>query len=588
MSGIDIQPLLDKYTCMQSNLFGLSSIEDYICDRSPLPPPRPPLNLQQDRELATASSFIRRTRIRHGFKKLEEYRKWKLRERRKCQIARQFHGYVILLRHFEKWENQTKLKRIFISSHRLVLRRILYKWRVYAEEARQRRKAARDIFRLISGYQLQLLHQCINKWEFRCYAMRLIKKIFLSWKERTNLNACKMYHLQRLIMTNAKRSNFKKWYNNSKLICYQRTKYSRIAKIILFKWKCITDDRVITLKLKTRQAQSRDEDRSFKILSQTFAVLKTYTCIRRYQRTAYMNLLRRYRDRLQNKALKQWILFRDLTRKVHAVIFRSIKRRTFMDWRLLAQTMRQNELRSTHIIFNRWNILAATTTERRNLNLRIFNYWADRKCKEVLKGWLTVVQNQMFIATPPLRTNLRLRDRSYKAKENFGARHATYMTSVSPEKLNSSLMNHTKHNDYLNSTHNSDSEYHRSTIRRNISTRSAPTRFVQMHQSGTTSKTRKTNAEVRFGSRISEKKLTELDLELSTNCLRAQRPAWVSNALSKRENAKGVAKVNRKPGKKGSLEYSTISIAESKCSDSVLLMSTGGNTICHKHYRYAD
>lgn len=102
-------------------------------------------------------------------------------EEQYTDVAIQFHRFVLLLKFFWKWNSVTKCRKTQISSHRTLLRRIVFKWRSYSEERilifrsmitieklfnAHRLRTLRYVFRLMMKHSstFQYLDQCFETW----------------------------------------------------------------------------------------------------------------------------------------------------------------------------------------------------------------------------------------------------------------------------------------------------------------------------------------------------------------------------------------------------------------------------------------
>lgn len=279
---------VDNQFATVDNQFDSSFLKDELFERyesdsdnidEEFPPPPPLLvdsfsrrrdDCNQDLFRKEVDSLLRQKRIRWVFQKLEQNRQCVMRYHRSKRISVRFHHCVVLLKHFFKWRNHVKSRKLFLSSRRNLLRKILLKWKSHAEESSHQRIATYYIVRTVDAIRFRVVGLAVNIWKNWCWQKRLVKKIFSAWRSRTELSLQKKHNLEIRIMARERRFYFDEWKSHIQLVWYQNTRRWILIKRVMEKWKNVTDENLITRQLKMRQAESFDEERSFKRLSRIF------------------------------------------------------------------------------------------------------------------------------------------------------------------------------------------------------------------------------------------------------------------------------------------------------------------------------
>jgi hypothetical protein len=213
---------------------------------------------------------VRRKRIRQVFRKLEENRQHVMRYQRSKRLAENFHRYVVLLKHFFKWKNYVQNRASYLSSQKKMLRKILLKWKSYAEESHMKSIAAFYTIRTVDVIIVQVIGIAMERWKKKCWQKRHVQKMLSAWKlgatsTLTRLRVNKRRSDERMI-----KAIVGEWRRLVKFHSFQRRGDGVMFKKVLDPWKNITDRNIIARELQMRQAESFNEDRGFKRLSRIF------------------------------------------------------------------------------------------------------------------------------------------------------------------------------------------------------------------------------------------------------------------------------------------------------------------------------
>ena len=213
---------------------------------------------------------VRRKRIRQVFRKLEENRHYVMRYQRSKRLAVNFHRYVILLKHFFKWKNYVQNRASYLSSHKNLLRKILLKWKSYAEESHMKSIAAFYIVRTVDVIIVQVIGIAMERWKKKCWQKRHVQKMLSAWKLGATSTVTRLRENKRRSEERMIKAIVGEWRKLVKFHSFQSRGDDVVFKKVLDQWKNITDRNLTTRELSMRQAESFNEERHFKRLSRIF------------------------------------------------------------------------------------------------------------------------------------------------------------------------------------------------------------------------------------------------------------------------------------------------------------------------------
>lgn len=440
---------IDRLLATVDNHFDSSFLKDEHIERYesddelyPDPPPSPPVSgRNQDSLRKKLISLVRERKIKLVFQKLDEKRRAVLEyEKTKC-VAVQFHSYVVLLGSFFKWRNYAKSRKSFLASRRNLFRKMLLKWKSHAEESHHKSIATNQILTTIGILRNRALALTIDRLKNRCQRKVRIRKILGFWRTITLSGLQKRRGHEARRIARAKWLCLNEWNNHVIVSRFQNKIQWGILCNVLEGWRMITEGNLISRELKMRQAESYDEERSFRKLSRIFSsivsfhpsttylleciepipiisiyfVSKREYCFKKQQyRAGFIHLNSRYKNNLKLLAIKQLVTYLNQMRRFRLVIFKAIKGQVWFRWKqVISQTM-QNEAILAKIVLNRWNLLAVAVSERRSLKRMANSHWVYRRCRAVCKCWLSIVTRRIKLSSRSLKPSLTMDNMNFK------------------------------------------------------------------------------------------------------------------------------------------------------------------------------
>lgn len=139
--------------CTYCNLEDSDSDEEY-----PPPPPLPPHDSEQYQNSIDCQS------------------------ERFMNVATQFHTFVLLLKHFCKWNNFKKCRKTQIAAQRTLLRRIVFRWRSFSEQRIQISKGFISLADLIQLHHYRVLRHSLECFIQKSNALRCLEERFQYWR----------------------------------------------------------------------------------------------------------------------------------------------------------------------------------------------------------------------------------------------------------------------------------------------------------------------------------------------------------------------------------------------------------------------
>lgn len=229
------------------------------------------LAMESDRRmLKKCEECIRRYRIHRVFEKLDVNRRIQKQYKKSMNVAKQFHTFVVLSKYFETWHADTKRRRALICFYRNTLRKILLKWRCYAEEQNNRRKSCMIISETLTKIQFRKLQHILHVLSTHCWRYHVLKKVFREWRSIVTKHTMWQINMLLRFEDSQRRMILHHWNDavQRRIWCRWRN-YQRLKKVIKA-WKKITDESIITWELQLQKADSYCEERLFHLVGRIF------------------------------------------------------------------------------------------------------------------------------------------------------------------------------------------------------------------------------------------------------------------------------------------------------------------------------
>jgi len=216
------------------------------------------------KKLLECNSCLRKLRIQRVFDILQENRIMQIRRKQALSIASQFHDYVLLLKHFDKWFGFTSSRREALRSSWQVMRKILIKWRFHSEEQRQKRIAIVFMDKHVKCLQSRVLRCALEVWSNKCWRIRFSSRLFTRWRSIASRSSIEQKRIIDWLELNRKREVFTQWRDVSIVQIYSRRKHQFDKLRVFAVWKRRSEESVLKWKLVIRNAESFSEEMSFK------------------------------------------------------------------------------------------------------------------------------------------------------------------------------------------------------------------------------------------------------------------------------------------------------------------------------------
>lgn len=222
------------------------------------------------KKLLECNSCLRKLRIQRAFDILQENRIMQIRRKQALSIASQFHDYVVLLKHFDKWFEFSNRRREALRSSWQVMRKILIKWRLHAEEQRQQRIAVILMDKNVKCLQSRVLRCALEIWSKRCWRIRFSSRLFTGWRLIASRSSIEQKRTMDRLELNLKREVLAQWRDVSIVQIYSRRKHQFDKRRVFIMWKRRSEESVLKWKLAIRNAESFSEEISFKRVGRIF------------------------------------------------------------------------------------------------------------------------------------------------------------------------------------------------------------------------------------------------------------------------------------------------------------------------------
>lgn len=222
------------------------------------------------KKLLECNSCLRKLRIQRVFDILQENRIMQIKRKQALSIASQFHDYVLLLKHFDKWFEITNCRREALRSSKQVMRKILIKWRLHSEEKRQQRIAVILMDKIVKCLQSRVLRCALEVWSNRCWRITFSSRLFTGWRLIASRSSIDRKRTMDRLELNFKREVLTQWRGVSIIQIYSRRKHQFDKRRVFVMWKRRSEESALKWKLVIRNAESFSEEISFKRVGRIF------------------------------------------------------------------------------------------------------------------------------------------------------------------------------------------------------------------------------------------------------------------------------------------------------------------------------
>jgi hypothetical protein len=220
--------------------------------------------------LKKCEECLRQCRIHQVFEKLDINRRIQKQYRKSINVAKQFHTFVVLSQYFERWHAETKRRRALIGFYRNTLRKILLKWRFYAEEQMNRRRSCMIVSMTLTNIQFRKLWLTIRILSAQCWRYRFLAKAFREWKSIVLKHTVWRINMFLRFEDNQRRIILHQWNNVVQRRMWCRWRNYQILKKVVKAWKMITEESIVMWELQLQKSGSCYEEKMFHLMGRIF------------------------------------------------------------------------------------------------------------------------------------------------------------------------------------------------------------------------------------------------------------------------------------------------------------------------------